>query len=145
QPASALDPRRRGGVELDEVALARRRPEQGDRLRHPLRRHGPAAPARRLHRLHASAPGLMDDRTLLDSRETLTAGQLERIHKEFSEGFELLSRIDRPAVSIFGSARIGETDPVYAEARAVAREFALRGWAVITGGGPGVMEAANRG
>jgi hypothetical protein len=87
----------------------------------------------------------MDDRTLLDAGEPLTAGALRRIHDEFEQGFELLSRIDRPAVSIFGSARIAETNPAYVAARAVAREFALRGWAVITGGGPGVMEAANRG
>jgi uncharacterized protein (TIGR00730 family) len=87
----------------------------------------------------------VNDRTFLDARETLTAGQLERIHREFSEGFEVVEQINRPAVTIFGSARIGEGDPEYARARAVAREFALRGWAVITGGGPGVMEAANRG
>ncbi len=46
---------------------------------------------------------------------------------------------------MFGSARIGEDHPAYAAARAVGRGFAERGWAVITGGGPGVMEAANRG
>ena len=50
-----------------------------------------------------------------------------------------------PAVSIFGSARVAEDDPAYVAARAIAREFASHGWAVITGGGPGVMEAANRG
>src|SRR4029078_7532671 len=53
--------------------------------------------------------------------------------------------IDRPAVSIFGSARVGERSDAYAAARATAKLFGERGWAVITGGGPGVMEAANRG
>jgi uncharacterized protein (TIGR00730 family) len=48
-------------------------------------------------------------------------------------------------VSIFGSARVGESSPVYAAARATAKLFGEAGWAVITGGGPGVMEAANRG
>ena len=56
-----------------------------------------------------------------------------------------MARIDRPAVAIFGSARVGEDSRYYAEARGVARRFAERRWAVITGGGPGVMEAANRG
>jgi uncharacterized protein (TIGR00730 family) len=60
-------------------------------------------------------------------------------------GFEAVDRIDRPAVSIFGSARVAEGSDVYRNAREVGRRFAERGWAVITGGGPGVMEAANRG
>jgi uncharacterized protein (TIGR00730 family) len=53
--------------------------------------------------------------------------------------------IDRPAVSIFGSARVGEGSEPYDTARETARLFAERGFAVVTGGGPGVMEAANRG
>jgi uncharacterized protein (TIGR00730 family) len=90
----------------------------------------------------------VEDRRLLDRREE-AADELERhaqlIAQEFRQGFEAVERIDRPAVTIFGSARIREDDPVYAEARAVARGFAEQGWAVVTGGGPGVMEAANRG
>ena len=56
-----------------------------------------------------------------------------------------MQRIDRPAVSIFGSARVAESSPVYTAARATGRLFAEQGFAVVTGGGPGVMEAANRG
>jgi hypothetical protein len=67
------------------------------------------------------------------------------IGEEFRAGFEAVERIDRPAVTIFGSARVREGDPVYAAARAVGRCFAESGFAVITGGGPGVMEGANRG
>jgi uncharacterized protein (TIGR00730 family) len=67
------------------------------------------------------------------------------IAQEFREGFEAVDQIDRPAVTVFGSARIFEDDPIYANARALAARFAERGWAVVTGGGPGVMEAANRG
>ena len=76
-------------------------------------------------------------------------GQIERqvreIQDEFRTGFETVSRIDRPAVSIFGSARIGADDAAYRSATATGAAFAGRGWAVITGGGPGIMEAANRG
>src|SRR5277367_4532030 len=88
---------------------------------------------------------MMDDRQLLDSNEVATAGALQRIHEEFDRGFALVAQIDRPAVAVFGSARIHEDDPAYAAAHAIGGEFARRGWAVITGGGPGVMEAANRG
>ena len=50
-----------------------------------------------------------------------------------------------PAITVFGSARVGEGDPAYDQAREIGRLLALEGYAVITGGGPGVMEAANRG
>ena len=89
----------------------------------------------------------MDDERILASDEK--AADLERhvqmIAAEFREGFEAVDRIDRPAVSIFGSARVRPGDEVYEHARNVARRFAEAGWAVVTGGGPGVMEAANRG
>ena len=63
---------------------------------------------------------------------------------EFVEGFDALQQIP-PAISVFGSARIREDDPMYGAARAVGAAAARAGWAVITGGGPGIMEAANRG
>ena len=89
----------------------------------------------------------MEDRRLLSSQEQ--AADLERhialIAQEFRDGFEAVNKIDRPAVTIFGSARVPEQDPAYVNARAVAGRFADKGWAVVTGGGPGVMEAANRG
>jgi uncharacterized protein (TIGR00730 family) len=69
----------------------------------------------------------------------------ERIGEEFLAGFETVDKIDRPAVSIFGSARVHEGSLAYDEARATAKLFGEAGWAVVTGGGPGVMEAANRG
>jgi uncharacterized protein (TIGR00730 family) len=67
-----------------------------------------------------------------------------RITGEFVAGFDALAEIG-PAVSIFGSARIGEDDPMYGAAREVAAKLARAGFATITGGGPGIMEAANRG
>ncbi len=86
----------------------------------------------------------MEDRRLLE-RDGDLAGHVARIATEFRGGFEAVERIDRPAVSIFGSARVGEDHPAYRAAREVGRRFAEAGFAVVTGGGPGVMEAANRG
>jgi uncharacterized protein (TIGR00730 family) len=87
----------------------------------------------------------VDDRRLLDTSLRDPARALERIADEFRAGFALVDRIDRPAVAVFGSSRVREHDPVYRLARALGRGFGERGWAVITGGGPGAMEAANRG
>ena len=87
----------------------------------------------------------MDDKRILASGDGDVHDDAARIAEEFRHGFEAVARIDRPAVTLFGSARVGEDSQPYREARAVARRFAEAGWAVITGGGPGVMEAANRG
>jgi hypothetical protein len=86
-----------------------------------------------------------DDRQILDTLEADPEGAVARIADEFRRGFEQLDKIDRAAVTIFGSARIDEDHPAYVAAREVGRLFAERGWAVVTGGGGGVMEAANRG
>lgn len=67
-----------------------------------------------------------------------------RITSEFVQGFDALAEVG-PAVSVFGSARIGRNDPMYATAREVGKLLAEAGFATITGGGPGIMEAANRG
>jgi uncharacterized protein (TIGR00730 family) len=67
-----------------------------------------------------------------------------KIMGEFVQGFEALQRIG-PCISIYGSARMKPDSPVYNDAREVARKLAERGYGVITGGGPGVMEAGNRG
>ena len=87
----------------------------------------------------------MEDRRVLDSRDGDLAEHVARIASEFRRGFEAVERIGGPAVSIFGSARVAEDHPAYAEARDVARQLAEAGFAIVTGGGPGVMEAANRG
>jgi uncharacterized protein (TIGR00730 family) len=67
-----------------------------------------------------------------------------RILSEFVDGFDALAEIG-PAVTVFGSARSQPGDPTYELAREIGRMLAREGYAVITGGGPGVMEAANRG
>ena len=87
----------------------------------------------------------MEDRRLLDRRDGDLEGHVARIADEFREGFVAVERIGRPAVTIFGSARVGEEHPAYRDAREVSRRLAEAGFAIVTGGGPGVMEAANRG
>jgi uncharacterized protein (TIGR00730 family) len=85
------------------------------------------------------------DRTILENLDGDLRRSVELIAHEFAEGFHAVAEIRPPAVSIFGSARVPETDSAYVAARDTGRLFAESGWAVITGGGPGVMEAANRG
>jgi uncharacterized protein (TIGR00730 family) len=84
------------------------------------------------------------DARVLRRTETF-ASDVSLIASEFLAGFQAVQQIDRPAVSIFGSARIAEGTPTYEAARRAGRLFAEAGIAVVTGGGPGVMEAANRG
>ena len=89
----------------------------------------------------------MQDRDLLETHHALEylREKSKSIGEEFLAGFEKVEQIDRPAVSCFGSARVPEGSRPYELARETARLFAEAGWAVVTGGGPGVMEAANRG
>jgi len=87
----------------------------------------------------------MEDRQLLDSRTQDIDEDVARIADEFRAGFEHVAQIDRPAVALFGSARVDDDHPAYVAARETGRLFAGRQWAVITGGGGGVMEAGNRG
>ncbi|WP_051309875.1 LOG family protein [Desulfogranum japonicum] len=68
-----------------------------------------------------------------------------RILSEFVEGFDTMSGLSMPAVTIYGSARTPETSPEYITARELAKKLATLGYPIITGGGPGIMEAANRG
>jgi uncharacterized protein (TIGR00730 family) len=110
--------RRRGAVVVRGKADSQRRTEDQELLR-----TAPAAP--------------------FEFRETDTWRTL-RIMGEFVEGFDALARIG-PAVTVFGSARVGRRNRYYGAARRVAAALARHGFAIITGGGPGIMEAANRG
>ncbi len=87
----------------------------------------------------------MEDRRLFSREDTVLDGRVRRIAEEFRHGFELVAQIDRPAVTFFGSARVKEGSVAYDGARETGRLFAEKGFAVVTGGGPGVMEAGNRG
>lgn len=71
--------------------------------------------------------------------------RLFRIMSEFVEGFDTLSALPHPAVSFFGSARTTPEDPCYQLTVEIARKLAKAGYPILTGGGPGIMEAANRG
>jgi uncharacterized protein (TIGR00730 family) len=88
-----------------------------------------------------------DERLLSRIREpetTTDSWRVFRIMGEFVEGFDTLARIG-PAVSVFGSARTAPGNPYYDAAEETGRLLADAGFAVITGGGPGIMEAANKG
>ena len=76
--------------------------------------------------------------------KTRDAWQIFKVMSEFVEGFEKMGRIG-PCVSIFGSARTQADDPVYLLAEEIAYKITEKGYGVISGGGPGVMEAANKG
>mgnify|MGYP001024827161 FL=1 len=94
-------------------------------------------------------PETTTDQRLLDSRgstEWLHADpwRVMRIQSEFVEGFGALAELG-PAVSVFGSARLGAGHPAYELGVQVGRRLVASGYAVITGGGPGLMEAANKG
>jgi uncharacterized protein (TIGR00730 family) len=81
----------------------------------------------------------------LDNFNVGDAWRLFKIMSEFVDGFDALAEIGRPAVSIFGSARIRAGEKYYGIAEKIARGLSDAGYAVITGGGPGIMEAANKG
>ena len=93
----------------------------------------------------------MDDKTrhpglspINDTLLTRESWKIFQIMAEFVEGFERLARI-RPSVSIFGSARTTEDNPFYQQTVDIARTLSDAGFSVVSGGGPGIMEAANRG
>ena len=94
-------------------------------------------------------PTMTEDRKLLERTErpaflSSDPWRALRILAEFVDGFDALAEIGK-AITVFGSARVSEGDPAYSAAREIGRLLAKDGYAVITGGGPGVMEAANRG
>ena len=94
-------------------------------------------------------PATLDEELLGAEVESIVstqsdAARIKRVGGELAEGFRALARVGA-AVSIFGSARTPREHPEYALARETARTLGAAGFAIITGGGPGIMEAANRG
>jgi len=108
-----------------------------ERQRGPVRLRGDQVP------LSTTDQRLLDSRGPSDWVHT-DPWRVLRIQSEFVEGFGALAEIGR-AVSVFGSARTPEDSPEYALGIEIGRLLSLAGYAVITGGGPGAMEAANRG
>jgi len=87
---------------------------------------------------------MSDTRYVIDEMSVKDTWRVFRMMAELVEGFDELSKIG-PAVSMFGTARATPSDPVYILAETIAKKLAEKGFAVITGGGPGVMEAGNKG
>lgn len=122
--------------------MQQREPRHAETDRRPPRGRGPAP------RL-SGAPGTTADEALLDWRRreewrARDSWRSLRILSEFVDGFDTLSELP-PAVSVFGSARSAPDSPECVLAQRLGEALARAGYAVITGGGPGVMEAVNRG
>lgn len=82
---------------------------------------------------------------VLDNTVVGDSWRMFRIMSEFVDGFDALSAVDVPAVTIYGSARTPQTDKYYTLTEKIAGDLARAGYGIITGGGPGIMEAANKG
>jgi len=87
---------------------------------------------------------LLEAETLAIASQFSDEARVERVAEELRRGFDALAGVGR-AVSIFGSARTPPDHPRYEQARDLARRLGEEGFAILTGGGPGIMEAANRG
>jgi uncharacterized protein (TIGR00730 family) len=149
----------RDAAQIEEATM--REPGGGDKRREaappdgsgePIgehRRSGRTVMGRDIGKKMPGDPTMTEDRKLLERTERPAFLDTDpwralRIMSEFVEGFDAMAEIG-PAITVFGSARVHEGSAAYDQAREIGRLLALEGYAVITGGGPGVMEAANRG
>jgi uncharacterized protein (TIGR00730 family) len=89
--------------------------------------------------------GMEKQQYWLDNFNAGDSWRLFKIMSEFVDGFDALSEVKLPGVSIFGSARTSPDDKYYKITEEVSARLAEAGYAIITGGGPGIMEAANKG
>lgn len=154
--AKRIDPVRRSSAEKRSREGLRERTEEGHLRagRTPPSQAGEARTVGPLREVDTSIRDflpLTEDEKLLrqpggrrDDFTQTDPWRVMRILGEFIEGFDTLSSIER-GVTIFGSARTGPDDPMYQAAEQVARLLAEAGFAIITGAGPGIMEAANKG
>jgi uncharacterized protein (TIGR00730 family) len=149
------DPERLATAEEEAREGTRERTEEGHRMagRHPpsLERRGRQAGAtRKIDDSIRSYTPMTEDEKLLQQPSSpadftrTDPWRVLRIMGEFIEGFDTLASVER-GVTIFGSARTSPEDPMYKAAEEVARLLAEAGFAIITGAGPGIMEAANKG
>jgi uncharacterized protein (TIGR00730 family) len=112
-------------------------PSRQERMEGPVRRRG------RQVRQSTTDQRLLENRGPSDWVHT-DPWRVMRITSEFVEGFGMLAELGK-AITVFGSARTAPDDPYYAKAEQLGAKLAEAGYAVITGGGPGIMEAANKG
>lgn len=129
---------------MDQAAqTSPRQPAGVDQAEQNPRNAGPVIRRRK------QVPHSTTDQRLLDTRDSgewvhTDPWRVLRIQSEFVEGFGMLATLG-PAISVFGSARTPQTDPYWQIAEETAKELVAAGYAVITGGGPGIMAAANKG
>ncbi len=97
-----------------------------------------------MHSNHFNS-GMEKQQYWLDNFNVGDSWRLFKIMSEFVDGFDSLSEVTQPGVSIFGSARTSPDDKYYKLTEEVSARLAEAGYAIITGGGPGIMEAANKG
>jgi uncharacterized protein (TIGR00730 family) len=107
------------------------------------RQEGPVRRRGRQVKLSTTDQRLLDNRGPSDWVHT-DPWRVLRIQSEFVEGFGMLAELGK-AITVFGSARTRPGDPFYAQAQELGAKLSVAGYAVITGGGPGIMEAANKG
>lgn len=106
-------------------------------LRPPLER-------KRTKKLHQDVPAIQQKQMTFGDQGGSVSWRVFRIMSEYVDGFEFLSKLEH-TVTFFGSARLPETSPYYQKARELAYRLATAGYTIVTGGGPGIMEAGNRG
>src|SRR3990167_8384634 len=70
---------------------------------------------------------------------------IKKVHKEIDQGLGLLNKIDRPIISFFGSHRVKTVNAYYKHSKQLAYALGVKGYAILSGGGPGIMHAANAG
>ncbi len=122
---------------VEANAAAHEGPHRANRQEGPVRRRG------RQVRVTTTDQRLLDNRGPSDWVHT-DPWRVLRIQSEFVEGFGMLAELGK-AITVFGSARTRPDDPFYARAEELGAKLSQAGYAVITGGGPGIMEAANKG
>ena len=167
RPVKARTPRTATGKKADPALAAEAEAESREGLRERTeeghlaagRRPPSQAPGRRSgatrilvdQSIRDWSPPVTEDEKLLHTKggprpdyTRTDTWRVLRITSEFIEGFDTLASVDK-GVAVFGSARIGPDDPHYEKARETSRLLAEAGFAIITGAGPGIMEAANRG
>lgn len=151
-PSRMLDRVALGQTEKSAVAQARDRSDEGHRMagREPRGRRAAGPVVKVDDAIRDPDDNLTEDKRLFEAPATREdfrrsdAWRVQRITAEVVEGIDALGDVKR-AVAIFGSARVAPEDPYYAAARQTAVLLARADYAIITGGGPGIMEAANRG